>query len=233
MNIKRVSQLLRYIEDNCGSGLYLFRGQPKDEPLIPKVGRYSFIEDVPATETRLLDEFKRRSRSMLSATIKNKWDLLAVAQHSGLATRLLDWSDSPLAGLWFAVRDLELPTTEGVLWVFNVPEEDIVARGAKDAPFEGERTRVFQPYHIARTIVAQGGWFTVHKYMSGEKKFIPLEKNKLYKDGLTKLTVLRKDFVPLARTLDRCGINASSMFPEQSGLCEYLNWKEIHDNRPP
>jgi hypothetical protein len=227
MRILTVSQLVEHVEQRCADGLYLYRGQRQDKSLLPKIARETNPRDVLKIETNLFREFKRRSRPFLSSPPRNPWDWLALAQHTGLATRLLDWTDNPLAALWFSVRKEAESRKPGALWVFRVSGQDIIKSGTADDPRKGERTQVFQPRHIAKTIVAQGGWFTVHKYMSDEKSFIPLDNNKLYKSDLTKLTIEAQDFSPLRRALDQCGINAASLFPELSGLCEFLNWKEI------
>lgn len=54
-----------------------------------------------------------------------------------------------------------------------------------------------------------------------------MERNKAYRDRLTQLKVPNEKFGSLKRQLDRCGINAASIFPDIRGLCEYLDWKEL------
>jgi hypothetical protein len=105
-------------EDNF---LILFRGQEEDWDLLPKIGRYEYSSNILEKEEQIFEEFKRLSYPYLNSNLNsNDWDLLALAQHYRLPTRLLDWTENPLAALWFAFNKEKQNNSDRVVWCFFV-----------------------------------------------------------------------------------------------------------------
>jgi hypothetical protein len=211
----------------------LFRGQGGDWPLLPKIARIRLRPgtDLLVTEQRLLNDFKLQAPSLVDLGPESDWEWLSLAQHYGMATRLLDWTSNPLAALWFSVEKPaetpcppDLPKPPAVVWVFDSSKEDHVQESSKASPFSGERTRVFRPKHIARRIIAQAGWHTVHKYIHDRKGFVPLERQSRYRGDLTKIVVPAEHFCNIRFGLDQCGVNAASLLTDLSGLCRHIEW---------
>lgn len=92
-----------------------FRGQgDAGWPLQCSLARYGGLE----REMPLIKRFEQNALPHMAARPQNEWEWLFVMQHHGLPTRLLDWTESALVGLYFAVNDPS-PDAEqnaGALW---------------------------------------------------------------------------------------------------------------------
>ena len=202
--------------------------------MLPKIARLKLKSGLSLLETEksMLEEFQLQAPSLVGVLPQSDWEWLSLAQHHGMATRLLDWTGNPLAALWFAVRKPPLDKKHGVVWVFDPHEDDYVKPEPGSSPFVGARTRVFAPKHIARRIIAQSGWFTVHKYAE-KKGFIPLERHFRYIHKLAKLVIPHEHFAGVRYDLSQCGVNPASMLTDLDGLCSHIEWRHslLEDER--
>jgi hypothetical protein len=212
-----------------GSALpVLYRGQRVSSwKLLPKLARVSFRDQfapsLRAAEERLLEDFDRLARPHVPAAQRwSKWDQLALAQHHGLPTRLLDWTTNPLAALWFAVRQPAEPSADGVVWAFVTEGADYASED--EDPLSVRSTRVFRPAHGNARLIAQSGHFTVHRLDTKQQKFFALESMKNYKNRLLKFVVPRQYFPTIRDDLFRLNITQATMFPDLAGICDFLAW---------
>jgi hypothetical protein len=211
----------------------LFRGQPEDLPLIPKLGRPELEltnNGIKETEGRMFEEFEKGILPLTEFLTTSKWDTLALAQHHGMATRLLDWSKSALTAIWFTValppkKDGSGKYKDGVVWVLTPEKGDFISRSKEDgAPFDISITKIFIPKAVTRRISAQSAVFTVH-YIDENKKMVNLEQHNKFKNQLTKLLIKGKDFAQIRETLVLSGISHFTLFPDLDGFCKLINWK--------
>lgn len=208
--------------DSC-----VYRGQSRDWPLLPKIARIKPRESVVKSEQQSVLEFRRSVGQFLNDPPGTDWDLLALAQHHGMATRLLDWSRNPLVALFFAVEQPSVlkPPKPAVVWRFEPKDVDYVDALSGSDPFNTKRTLLFVPKLVTKRIQVQSGLFSVHYIMKGKKReFLPLDENSTYVNKLKKIIILPEAISESRYMLDHFGVNRATLFPDLDGLCQHITW---------
>ena len=198
-----------------------FRGQRRQDPLLPSIAR---DPEYVANEESVFREFQRESLPYLSHVPQSDWQWLALAQHNGLPTRLLDWTKNSLVALWFAVERPPHENEPGVVWAYGYDSERLISTSQCGAsPFEISETRFYFPDHVSPFIQAQSGIFTVHHRDNGV--FVPMEKLSDSDLLLTKIEIPAESFCLIRYHLFRGGIHPASIFPGLSGLVKRIRYQ--------
>ena len=209
------------------ANLILFRGQSERKSLLPSIARDNPQIDTTDTEKRMLEELMRRTKTKIDAAQFDDWDWLIYAQHYGMKTRLLDWTSNPLTALWFACGYEFKNDTDPVVYILKNAEDFLPDRSKETSPYDRSKTRVLKPTLNNERIIAQAGWFTVHKYSNSAKRFVDLRTNTDITDALIEVVIPIKYKSTILASLNVFGINNQTMFPDVSGICKHINWEFV------
>lgn len=180
--IKRWREFLDWTNRHSNSR-WVFRGLGDAQfPLMPAVGRRANYNVVH--ERAIFELFRQRIPEFGLASGLESLDLLAIAQHHGVPTRLLDWTSNPLVAAFFAAtaapaaQSLRALTPSGR--VLTKAVDAMPAHSAVTArivalrvptsmhisldtdPFALTEVKAVWPRAVASRITMQSGMFTVH-----------------------------------------------------------------------
>ena len=136
-SVSKVADLLDFIQEDreetlsrpeheASVGLW-YRGLESDLfKLVPTFHR----DEIPlGDEIYLMNRFKQNAYQFLDDRPQDEWEWMLLARHHGLPSRLLDWTENPLVGLFFAAGGLDNsdPEADGLLWCLSPGELNRIA----------------------------------------------------------------------------------------------------------
>lgn len=189
------------------------------------------------SETTLLNRFRQSAAMLADRRPATSFDWTFLMQHYGVPTRLLDWSESPLISMYFAVENWqEKPDTDGALWCLwptalnqnanivdkvegqYIPsfDDDELQGYTVDSLRQNARLELFPVATIATRnnarIQAQMGTFTIH-----HNKKIAIEEVG-DQSHVAKYTIPHAAKEVLAEELKLLGMTRFSLFPELASV---------------
>lgn len=239
ITIKSVSEFIEIVcKDNneiiengeLGDRL-LFRGQAdKDNKLIPSVGR-------PGSDGRTIIDEERNMIEMARYKLPNVFtkdlepiELLALLQHHGIPTRLLDVSENALVGLYFACHDDENTVgKDGEVIIFKSNDSDITNYPKVNAICASYKSKepvtndsddimfVYAPSYSLRQNIQRGRYILfTDSIVDGKKVIEAIPKN--HKNIIARLIVPAEIKKQVRRDLRLLGISKELLFLDNTDM---------------
>jgi len=208
---------------------WVFRGQRLAKwDLTPKIDREDFVRyrtrkrwTREEHERWLLKEFKKAARPHTRTGPEDSWEWLALGQHYGLATRLLDWTANPLGALYFAVEHIP-DTADSAVWCYHHETDSSVSH---PDPFCIPQVTAYWPAHITPRITVQGGCFTAHPS--------PAPRARVTWPGeIRRIIIPREARRRFRKDLMKMGITRGMLFPDLDGIAVSLNTRYSREKQP-
>lgn len=155
---------------------------------------------------------------------KEYFSLIALAQHHGIPTRLLDWTKNPLVAAYFAAsQSLNRSESNENIAVWMIDAKTL-------NKLEGSLEYVAVPGSTSNNLAAQKGVFLIHRQKSGmsrSSKFLPEElkdavNNLIEGSDCTayKITLPSGLAGDLLLRLNKFGVSAATLFPGLDGAAK-------------
>ena len=206
--------------------------------------------DTGKIEDALIRSF-RKYASAGSFDQKSEWYVLAVAQHNGLPTRVLDWSSSPLVAAHFACGDERYKNDDGVVWCLHAGIlRDIGRRSHPDAGKllgnswvydtrmleesfadlagldstrkDGQLMVLWEPPSLDARIANQSGLLSLMNHPEESQHAFLARQASVHPDLVQRIVITAGAKSEIRDMLDQNGISERTIYPGLPGLCSWL-----------
>lgn len=247
-------QLVEKLQDASQHSLWYRGCGGANYELLPSLYRHpdqNSVQDRAKLEQDLMTRFQQRSVPMQPRPFTGDWDVLFFMQHYRIPTRLLDWSENPFVGLYFAVMSAHFELTAtgkqkfedaAAVWIMNpvlwnrhalnhqsydggvLSQGDEALKGYQpQLNFEGMNRAPVALYgvHNSPRIVAQRGVFTIFGQNTTAMETV-FNTDSFPRDSLHKVVLSRRYLPSLRKAVLNHGVTESSIFPDLEGLAQEI-----------
>lgn len=243
-----------------GSG-WLFRGHADETwKLTTSLHREHFHVPLERIEKKMLEMFKRRAHNFLTGPLlpseSDNLSWLAIMQHFGAPTRLLDWTASPFVAAYFAFEDWRPAPARRAVWCIDqdwcrAVSIDFLAKQRPgvvlldlDKSTNFSHPDIFEKYVLAghHNIVVPVQPFRLDERMTAQQSsfLCPGDLTLTFLDNLRKLgTDLPDHLIKITMPgtarpdaideLNQMNVNRGTLFPGIAGLAQSLKYYLISE----
>jgi len=211
----KVELMNELYHDSFTKGKYIFRGQSNSEWEL-KSSFDRLFYDVEIAK-KILDEFKvdcEKFDFTNSSILEDSMSVMALGQHFGLPTRLLDWTYSPYIAAFFAFSDINL-------YSYNCDHVAIWCLDIQDNIFNQELgLEIVNIKQVGNhRLRNQDGLFTYLKSADKElEQFIKKLSIVREKPILRKILIHKSEMKTAINDLDAMGISNLRIYPDLGGV---------------
>jgi FRG domain len=237
-------ELIAFLRTHGSHAWYRGHSDDKQYTLTPGLLR---PRDHGRPDHELLHNFMTRSSAFVGTPRSDDYSAwVSLAQHHGLPTRALDWSESFLTALFFAVCDAETeinrpsPSADAAVWLLDPKrlnsiyapgttgvfgEAELPVQLAHEFATLGQNAKstsqlsgvfAYRPRYLNPRMAAQKAAFTWHVHDA------PLEAHAAAHEFLRKILIPGRIKSELLKHVTVMGVSESTLFPDLEGVAREL-----------
>ena len=181
----------------------------------------------------ILAEFINEASCFLEKDLMNNLDYLqsvALAQHYGLPTPFLDWTDSPYIAAFFAISNRAIKDIEPFrIWALKISKTaDYYLQKANSSDIINDFYIVNTSFFYSKRLKRQRGYFS---YLNNDKPLDIFLKDNRYGIKLTYYDINGTSWLSIIKELSLMGISHNSLYDNLDGIATDVSLDFLYNRK--